>query len=134
MKRPLHAQASTFFLVGIVGFVIDGGVLTLLHTSFDFSPVSARFISFPIAVSSTWLLNRHFTFARQKHYHAGKEWLLYGLVNGSGALLNLGCFILLVRTWEGLATYPIIPLAMAASIAMLFNFTGSRLLVFGNSK
>ena len=134
MTRSIQAQASTFFFIGIVGFIIDGGILTLLHAGFDFSPVSARFVSFPVAVSVTWLLNRHFTFARREGRHIGKEWLLYGIVNTTGALLNLGCFILLVRTWDQLAAYPIVPLAMAASIAMLFNFTGSRFLVFGNTK
>ena len=134
VTRPLHVQARTFFFIGIVGFIVDGGILTLLHARLDFSPVSARFVSFPIALSTTWLLNRHFTFTQREDRHIGKEWLLYALVNTTGALLNLGCFIFLVRTWDQLAAYPIVPLAMAAAIAMLFNFTGSRFLVFGNTK
>lgn len=134
MARSIHLQASSFFFIGVVGFIIDGGVLTLLHARLDFSPVSARLVSFPVAVSATWLLNRHFTFAKREDRHIGKEWLLYGLVNTTGALLNLGIYIFLVRTWNQLAAYPIVPLAMAASIAMLFNFTGSRFLVFGNTK
>jgi len=130
VSQTLKGQAGSFAFIGAIGFAVDGGVLTLLHGLAGMTAVHARFVSFPVAVTVTWLLNRRHTFGGQRNRRAGREWLAYACVMSLGALLNLGLFIWLVGRWTALSAHPIVPLAMAASVALLFNFTGSRLLVF----
>ena len=123
-------QARRFVIVGAIGFLVDGGILTLLHSVFDFSLLHARLCSFSAAVTLTWYLNRQHTFAASKDVRAVHEWGRYAIVNSIGALLNLGIFLWLVYRFTALANWPIIPLAVAASIALVFNFLASRHLAF----
>ena len=130
MSNAIRSQAANFALIGAVGFAVDGGVLTLLHGMTAMSVVEARLVSFPAAVTVTWWLNRQHTFREQKDQRVVREWLRYFVVNGLGALVNLSIFIWLVGRWPLLSAHPVLPLALASAAAILFNFTGSRLLVF----
>ena len=127
-------QAGRFIVVGAIGFVVDGGILTLLHSLYDFSLLHARLVSFAAAVTVTWYLNRQHTFGASKDALAIHEWSRYAVVNGIGALLNLGLFLWLVYHFSVLAAWPIIPLAMAASVALVFNFFASRHLAFRHDR
>lgn len=123
-------QAGRFAAIGAIGFVVDGGILTLLHSAWDIDLVRARLVSFSVAVTVTWLLNRRHTFAATRDDRAGREWGRYAVVNGVGALLNLGLFLWLIHAFPTLARWPIVPLAIAASVALVFNFLGSRRIAF----
>lgn len=130
MPTAVIQQARRFIIVGAIGFFVDGGFLTLFHSIFDFSLLYARLCSFSAAVTVTWYLNRQHTFADSKDVHAAHEWGRYAVVNSIGALLNLGIFFWLIYSFSILATWPIIPLAIAASIALIFNFFASRHFAF----
>lgn len=130
MSNALHLQARSFALIGAVGFVVDGGILTVLHGFADFSATKARLVSFPVAVTLTWYLNRRRTFRQQSDQNSGREWARYAAVNSAGALLNLSIFLWLVHQWQSLSEYPVIPLAIAAVVALAFNFAGSKLFAF----
>ncbi len=130
MSAAMIQQASRFIIVGAIGFLVDGGILTFLHGLFDFSLLHARLCSFSAAVTLTWYLNRQHTFADSKDVHAVQEWGRYAIVNSIGALLNLGIFLWLVYRFNFLASWPIIPLAIASSVALTVNFFASRHLAF----
>ena len=130
MPADLTQQAGRFFIVGSIGFFVDGGILTVLHSIFEFSLLQARLVSFAAAVTMTWYLNRKHTFTDSRDSRAVREWTRYAVVNGIGAMLNLGIFLWLVYRFNVLASWPIVPLAMAASIALVFNFFASRHLAF----
>lgn len=130
MSANVVQQAGRFFVVGSIGFLVDGGILTVLHNLFDFSLLNARLVSFSAAVTMTWYLNRQHTFSDSRDSRAMHEWTRYAVVNGIGAMLNLGIFLWLIYRFNILASWPIVPLAMAASIALVFNFFASRHLAF----
>ncbi len=134
MSADLAQQAGRFVVVGAIGFFVDGGILTVLHSIFDFSLLHARLVSFSGAVTMTWYLNRQHTFADSKDAHAVHEWGRYAVVNSIGATLNLGIFLWLVYRFDALAGWPIVPLAIAASIALIFNFFASRHLAFRHNQ
>jgi putative flippase GtrA len=134
MSAAVIQQARRFIIVGAIGFFVDGGFLTLFHSVFDFSLLYARLCSFSAAVTVTWYLNRQHTFADSKDVRAVHEWGRYAVVNSIGAMLNLGIFLWLVYRFTALASWPIIPLAIAASIALVFNFFASRHLAFRHSQ
>ncbi len=134
MSADLAQQAGRFVVVGAIGFLVDGGILTVLHSIFDFSLLQARLVSFSGAVTMTWYLNRQHTFSDSKDARAVHEWGRYAVVNSIGAVLNLGIFLWLVYRFDALASWPIVPLAIAASIALIFNFFASRHLAFRHNQ
>lgn len=128
--RSTGRQASSFAMIGGIGFIVDGGILTILNSFFEVELLPARLVSFSAAVTTTWLLNRHRTFADRKEPRLVREWSRYAAVNGIGALLNMGIFFWLVARYEMLAEVPLVPLGIAASVALIFNFFASKYVVF----
>ena len=119
-----------FATVGVIGFLIDGGVLTLLVETSDAGPYIGRAISFPLAVTATWYLNRHWAFAQRLNFKMGAEYTRYFGIQIVAALINLSVFTVLIVTYASLGAHPIIPLAIGALVAMLFNFFAAQQLVF----
>ena len=84
-----HHSFPRFVLVGIAGFVVDGGLLSILHSALEMDVVLARSISFPVAVTATWYLNRVITFHRAKTTQRLREWGRYTVVAVLGGALPL---------------------------------------------
>ena len=128
------ARFLRFFLSGGVGFLIEAVVLTWLVKSFDLNIYMSRAISFSLAVTSTWLLNRRFTFADLASRDRGGEYSRYFLVQFAGAIINLSVFAGLISAIPALKETPVLPLAAGSAIALFFNFGASRSLVFRGGK
>lgn len=126
----LLRQAWRFVLVGTVGFFVDGSLLVIGHNQLGLDWSVARLLSFTVAVTLTWLLNRRLTFAQRTELMSLREWRSYLAINGIGALLNLGIFLGLVGLVPPFRDHPLVALMIAAAIALIFNFIGSRNLVF----
>ena len=123
-------QFLSFGVIGTLGFIVDASLLVLFNKLLGFDLFSSRLVSFSGAVTTTWYLNRKLTFTDRKDRHVMHEWLFYTILNGIGGLINFAIFMLLVFQNEFLADNPILPLAIASVIAMVFNFTVSKYLVF----
>ena len=119
-----------FALVGAVGFLIDAGILTALVTSFGFGHYGARAISFTVAVTATWYMNRRWVFERIAADRSKREYTSYLLVQVIGAALNLSVYVAVIEFVPSLAKTPVIPLTLGAAVALLFNFTASSRFVF----
>ncbi|MEM1175288.1 MAG: GtrA family protein [Pseudomonadota bacterium] len=131
MPAPsLKTRLSEFTLVGAVGFVTDGGLLVLLHDVYGINPYASRCVSFPVAMTVTWLLNRWLTFADRKDSRAASELGRYAVVAVCGALLNMLIFFALVRYFSFMSEIVLLPFAIASGIALVFNFLGSQHFVF----
>ena len=122
-----------FAAVGAVGFVVDASVLKLLVSVLAWDAVLARAVSFPCAVTTTWWLNRRLTFPALHPGSDSRAYALYVVGQTLGAVLNLGIYTWLVAfapTFEG---RPVTALAAAAAVALAFNYTWSRRLVFSGT-
>ena len=121
-----------FGLVGICGFVVDGGLLSLLVTKFGTNPLVARSISFPVAVFTTWLLNRRFTFDVGRSSAKGEvsEYSRYLIVQLAGAAVNLAIYGLLLMLIPMFWHRPLYPLSIAAGFALIVNYLGARHIAF----
>jgi putative flippase GtrA len=98
-RRSGLRKVLSFGLVGVVGFAIDAGVVTLLIGAVG--PFGARLVSFPLAVLTTFLLNSRLTFAHRGTTPAqtgtflryfgsmlaggGINWAVYGTLMGMAA-------------------------------------------------
>jgi putative flippase GtrA len=108
-----------FGVVGLIGFFIEASLLSYFATQPDIGPIYGRCISFPVAVFTTWILNRKMTF--QSSNSPGAESLKYLVVQ---------TFYVLVSSWKYLAKEPVLPLFLAATLGFAVNFLLSKKLVF----
>lgn len=125
-----RSQFLRFGLVGVAGYVVDATVLTALVELLTLDPYSARVASFICAATTTWWLNRHFTFAKHPEQKAGRQWLGFLIVSTGGAVINYGAYVVALHLWSLAYAYPAIGAAVGAIAGMLFNFPASKLLVF----
>ena len=124
-----------FAIVGGIGFAMDAGVLTLLSQGLEFNIHGSRLASFLVATLGTWMLNRSFVFNRDgEPRKKGSEYLRYLSVQIVGGLVNLAIFTSLILMAPAWATRPVVPLAVASLCAMVFNYLGSKHLVFAQGR
>lgn len=116
-----------FCAVGTIGFLIDAGILQLLVSGTHANPYAARVVSFFAAASTTWFLNRRFTF-QVAHSATRKEWLHYVGLMTLGACVNYGTYAACITFWLEAKAYPWYGVAVGSIAALGVNFTSSRLL------
>jgi putative flippase GtrA len=117
-----------FALVGVVGFLVDAGVVAILVRLLGVGPYPARACSYLFAVTTTWSLNRQFTF--ESSSPPFREFLAFLLTNGLGATINLLVYAVLIA-WRGSAgLMPVIGVAVGSLAGLLVNFVFSSKLVF----
>lgn len=125
MKRLFRFAVS-----GTAGFLVDAGLLAALVTGLDLNPYLARIPSFLSAVTTTWLINRYWTFADRRGRHAGAEWRRYLLAMSVGAAVNYGVYALLLATVALVAAWPVLGVAAGSLAAMVVNFASSSRWIF----
>lgn len=133
MIKKMSSQAMAFAVIGSVGFMIDGAILTLLSVGMGVNIYLSRFISFTLASFVTWLLNRRHTFrwmSKDIRISPTNEYIRYIVIQIGGAVINLSIFTWLVAENPVLQTIPVIPLAAGAGVALVFNFLGARIWVY----
>ncbi len=124
------SQLGRFSIVGAIGFVVDTAVLYVLIGLEGFSLLGGRLGSYLVAATTTWALNRAFTFRGGGRPGKWQEWARYLAVNGLGGAVNYAVYAALVLTSDRIAQYPVLGVAAGSIAGLLFNFTASRTLVF----
>lgn len=127
-------EIISFAGVGTVGFALDAAIVWALINYAAVSPIPAKLMAFPCAVTVTWLLNRNSTFKANQQTNYLKEWFLYIQINSIGALANNLSFIVLVSINNFLYETPLITVAIGSIFGMLFNYFGSKYLVFNEKR
>ena len=133
MDRKNHNEFFLFASVGAVGFSIEAVILSILVGQ-GLDVYLSRVISFPVALTVTWYLNRRHTFLCEKKNRfrtLRSEYIAYFIIQIVGALLNLSVFSLVVYLSSELKLIPVVPLAIGAGVSMIFNFLASKYFVFG---
>ncbi|MGK7652277.1 GtrA family protein [Roseovarius sp. B08] len=128
MTRP-GKTFPRFLAVGSVGFAIDAGVLWALMTLGGDAYLS-RCISFALAMSVTWALNRRWTFRGAHRTALHREYIAYALVQGLGIAINFAVYALMLML---LGTGPILAvmaLACGSGVALAANYLGLKHAVF----
>jgi putative flippase GtrA len=128
MRRPANwLQLVRFAIVGGTGFVLNLAVYAFCVHVLGIPYQGAAVVAWLVAVSSNFVLNRHWTFDRPggRVHHQAMRFFLVSLA--AFALVNLVLLTLLVEQ-AGLAKVPAQALAVAA--ATPFNFLGNKLWSF----
>ena len=127
----LARELVLFGVVGVIGFLVDSGVLYLFKSAMGL--YYGRLLSFFCAVVTTWLLNRHLTFKqRASGLSVIHEFSRYfGLMLGGG-VVNYSSYALLVYFLDFFASQPIWGVAAGSCAGMVVNYLSARFLVFRN--
>jgi len=119
-----------FLGIGAAGFLCEAVVLTIVASWTGVGPVLGRFVSFPAAVTLTWLLNRRFVFESRRDLAPAVEYAGYFAIQVIGAVINLAAYMSSLWVWPMLGAVPIVPLAIGSGTAMMFNFLMLRWLLY----
>ncbi|MBU4263733.1 MAG: GtrA family protein [Proteobacteria bacterium] len=119
-----------FSLVGTLGFVVDAGSLQLLVSLAGINPYASRLFSYLLAATTTWWLNRRFTFTACDEACWKGQWLRYLVVNAAGGGVNYGVYALCLFLSEFVRQHLYLGVAAGSLVGLAVNFTASRYLVF----
>jgi putative flippase GtrA len=131
---PLDPTTRTRFLkfcgIGIVAFLIDVIVFQAVLSLSAASIYAARVISFVVATSAAWWLNRTFTFRDAENARPDLQWARFFAANLVGGTVNYAVFVLAVMIVPLAAAYPVLALAAGSVSGVAFNFTAYLRYVF----
>jgi putative flippase GtrA len=118
-----------FGVVGTIGFVVDTAVL-YAGLALGLGLYGGRAVSYLVAATTTWALNRLWTFRGRGEGPAHQQWALFLLVNLVGFAMNYGTYAALIIFVPLVAAHPVLGVAAGAIAGMFGNFVLSRQLVF----
>jgi putative flippase GtrA len=138
-NRVEQTRFLKFMAVGILGAVIDFGVMNLLSKLFGMQLVLAGTISFICAVTSNFLWNRVWTYPDSRSRPLARQLIMFFIVNVAGLAIRLPILRFLEPPLQGIllrsrTNFPLsladlaknLTLAVAVAIVMLWNFFINR--------
>ena len=153
--QSIHFLRSTRFLQsnsGLATFVrfamvacsialIDIGTLYGLHEGYEANVYLSRVVSYFLAMTAGYFLNRHFTFHHHRRFrHVLTDLMRFYSVFAVGGLINYGIFALTVAmakpigvTPEATFWLPLLGVWLGGIVGMSFNYFFSHKLVFQES-
>jgi len=126
----LRKQIFLFALVGVLGFVVDAGVVQLLVREFAVNPYGARIASFLAAATTTWSFNRRYTFAGHSSGSRRVELLRYLVAMALGFALNYAAYAMCLLFWPLVHQWPAIGVAAGSIAGAIVNFLSSKYWIF----
>lgn len=127
-------QLVLFGIAGVLGFVVDAGVLRALVSGAHANAYVARLLSFLCAATATWLFNRHHTFRGVRKYSLFGEWSRYLLAMCGGFALNYAVYAFLYYHVDRVRTWPEIGVAAGSLGGMLVNYLVSRYWIYSHRR
>ena len=131
MSLRLSPTFFRFLMVGTAGFLVEAAILTYLCNIRGFGPYTGRAVSFGVAVVTTWLLNRTFTFKMRAYRRPHAEFLRYLAVSALGLATNLSVYGAAVASVYWMKRYPALALVPASLAGLAINYLGARHFAFG---
>jgi putative flippase GtrA len=130
----LPERVVKFAIVGVIAAVVDMAVVESLIRFVRLDYYSARVVSYLVAATAAWALNRRFTFYDADRARAQAQWLRYLLLNAFGGAINYALYAGLVTAFAFFRSFPFIAVGFGSLAGMTFNFIASRKLVFKTSR
>jgi putative flippase GtrA len=129
------ARLFRFALVGVAGAAMHIGAFEIVRRFVITDPAAAWLVSFAIAATAGWAMNRRFTFrvAANDNARAG-EWLRYLAVAGAGALAHFAVFRLCIDWIALFAAHPALAIVPGSLASLCVTYAGSSLFVFASAR
>jgi putative flippase GtrA len=123
-------QFLCFCIVGCIGFIIDASIVYGVVTYFDMDPYLTRIFSYLTAATTTWKLNRQFTFPHNLKRQLHREWSYYVTANAIGGTANYIVYVVCLWYLQDIDNRIIIGVAAGSAVGLAFNFSASKWWVF----
>ena len=131
MALKISRSLGWFVVAGSLAFLIDTGVLALLSNSLGV--YGARIVSFWLAATLTWLINRHLSFAgRRPTASIIREYLQYLALMLGGGCVNLAVYSILAWRFAHTPLLLILYVAAGTLAGMCINYLGMSRLLYRN--
>lgn len=95
----LIRELAKFGIIGVVNTIIDFGLFNLLQVSWEINgeqvllhgaPLKATVVATVISATSSYFMNRHWTFRHRERSGVRREYALFFLFNAIGLAIQLG--------------------------------------------
>jgi putative flippase GtrA len=130
----LPADFPRFVAAGAVGFIVDSLMVLALVNGAGWRPLPARVISILVAMISTWLINRLWTFrtavSDKTAASIGAEFVAYCSVQLTGAAASYAVYALVVALIGEAPLKLLTAIAAGSASALAINYFGARIFVF----
>jgi putative flippase GtrA len=130
VDQMVAARFVKFASIGVVAFLIDvivfQGILSLSSASLYLT----RLISFVVATTAAWWLNRTFTFSDAVDIKPHLQWARFFAANLVGGSVNYAVFVIAIAMVPLAAAFPVLALAAGSLCGIVFNFTAYQRYVF----
>jgi putative flippase GtrA len=132
-SSPMAVAARQFLYfsaAGAVSFIVDAATLYLVMRELGAGLYEGRVLSYIVAATFSWMLNRNYTFRSRRSSNRLVEWGRFLTANTIGGVVNYVTYALLVATFATAAAYPTIGVAAGSLAGLVVNFIASRRVVF----
>ncbi len=129
-EHSLPDQFIRFAAVGAAGFIVDVSVLYFGLYVLELGYFGGRLLSYLVAATATWYLNRNITFVESDRSTPIRQWISFLAANGLGGLINFGTYSIVIIYGMNLPLAPLIGTALGSITGLVFNFSASRTLIF----
>lgn len=130
----MNLRAIKFLAVGSIGFIVDAIAFLLCAYIFELPHYQSRSIAFIIALTTTWLGNRLYTFVDIKSPSYGTEWMRFAISAGLSAMPNFLIFSLALRLLGEGVPQSLSALSLGVLAGAATNYFLSSRWVFENTK
>lgn len=122
-------QFLRFSIVGTIAFLIDAAVLQgAIWSGLD--PYSGRVVSYLVAATGAWALNRRYTFRLGLGGGLLREWANYLVANAVGGLANYATYAACLLLSDFMRAWPVLAVAAGSGAGLTFNFVANKYYVF----
>lgn len=116
-----------FAFVGLIGTLINIAILYLLTEKIGVYYMFSAIISFIVAMSSNFFLNKIWTFEEKIGFKIGGKYIKFALVSVTALLVNLFFLYVFTEVWD---IYYIFSQVLAIGVALIINFIGNKIWTF----
>lgn len=84
-------EIAKFGIVGVFNFGLDIALFNLLHFRFGVGPLTSKAAAMTVAATSSYFMNRHWSFAHRARSGVRREYVLFIILSGVGLVIALTC-------------------------------------------
>lgn len=118
---------AKFCIAGTIAFLVDAGIVTALTALFGMDPYVARILSFLAAATTTWAINRRYTFEMKQPPSHG-ELAGYVVLMLAGAAVNYGAYAACITFWPLAREHLWLAVAIGSMAGLVLNYLSARAL------
>lgn len=129
--QVLVHEIAKFGVVGLINTVLHFGLFNLLTVRFGVGPLTSNGIAIAIAATSSYFMNREWTFRHRARRGLRREYSVFFILNGAGLVISEAClgFTHYVLGYQGQLAHNA-ALVAGVGLGTLFRFLTYKRWVF----